>query len=150
MMHPLQVMSDTVAWAGKNLSYNLGFIPDDKLGWKPAEGAKSALEIASEAAYVLNSFGKMLSNKPPGESVAFTTREEAQKAIEAASADYALLLLSFGENDLNGELQLPFGPMPKKQAITLPVVDTIHHHGQIAFIQTLLGDTTSHFYEMGT
>lgn len=151
MMHPLQLLSDTVKWAGKNLSYNLGFIADDKLGWKPAPDAKSALEISAEVVSVLQMFTATLKNQAPsGERVEFSTREAAQTAIESVTADYALLLLSLGDNDLTGEMQLPFGPMPKARAVVLPVVETIHHHGQIAYIQTLLGDTESHFYEMGS
>ena len=30
-------------------------------------------------------------------------------------------------------------------AIELPVTDMTHHHGQITFIEILLGDTESHF-----
>ena len=149
-MHPLQLLSDTVTWAGKNLSYNLGFIPDDKLTWKPAPEAKSALEIAAEVVHVLTSISAMLQHKEPGETVTFSTREEAQNAVETASADYGQMLLSFGANDLTGELNMGFATMPKARAIAIPVVDTIHHHGQIAYLQTMLGDTQSHFYEMGT
>ncbi|HEX8463986.1 MAG TPA: DinB family protein [Abditibacterium sp.] len=149
-MHPLQLLSDTVTWAGKNLSYNLGFIPDDKLTWKPAPDAKSALEICEEVVHVLTSIGGMLQHKEAGEAASFSTREAAQHAVEQATADYGQMLLSFGSNDLSGELDMGFAKMPKARAITLPVVDTIHHHGQIAYIQTLLGDTTSHFQEMGT
>ncbi len=149
MMHPLQLLSDTVKWAGKNFSYNLGFIADDKLGWKPAPEAKSALEIAAEVTSVLNMFTALLQKQPPPEAPVFSTREEAQTAVEKASADYALLLLSLGDNDLIGEMQLPYGPMAKARAIALPVADTLHHHGQIAYLQTMLGDTESHFYEMG-
>ena len=150
-MHPLQLLSDTVIWAGKNLAYNLDSIPDDKLNFKPAPDAKSALEISAEVVHVLQMFAAILQNQKPSETpVSFATRDEAKTALETASAAYGLLLLSLGANDLTGEMQLPFGAMPKSQAITLPVVDTIHHHGQIAYIQTILGDTESHFYEMGT
>ncbi len=147
-MHPLQLLSDTVTWTGKNLSFNLGFIADDKLSWKPAPDAKSALEISAEVVTVLGIFSATLKKQAPSsDKISFSTREEAQKAVESASADYGQLLLSLGDNDLTGEMQLPFGTMPKSRAIVLPVVDTIHHHGQIAYIQTLLGDTETHFHE---
>lgn len=148
-MSPLQLLSDTVKWAGKNLSYNLGKIPDDKLDWKPAPDAKSALEIAAEVVGVLQNFTALLKKQQSGDRPVFQSRQEAQTAVETASADYALLLLSLGDNDLIGEMDLGFTKMPKARAITLPVVDTFHHHGQIAYLQTLLGDTESHFYEMG-
>lgn len=148
-MHPLQLLSDTVKWTGKNISYNLGKIPDDKLSYKPAPEAKSALEISAEVAGVLDAFTAMLQKQTPGENPTFSTREEAQQAVERASDEYSQLLLSLGDNDLTGEMTLPIGTLPKSQAITLPVVDAVHHHGQIAYIQTLLGDTTTHFWDQG-
>ena len=45
-MKPLEGLAETATWAGKNTAYNLQFIPADKLAWKPAPTAKSALEIA--------------------------------------------------------------------------------------------------------
>lgn len=147
-MHPLQLLSDTVAWAGKNLAYNLNSIPDDKLGWKPAPDAKSALEIASEVAGALGNFTAMLNKQAPGETPVYSTREAAQQGVEKASDDYAQLLLSMGDNDMTGDITLPFGTIPKSRAICLPVVETVHHHGQIAYIQTLLGDTQTHFWDM--
>ena len=150
-MHPLQLMSDTVTWAGKNISYNLDKISDDKLSFKPAPDAKSALEISSEVVHVLQMFTAILQNQtPPETQVSLATRDEAKTALETASAAYGQLLLSLGDNDLTGEMQLPFGAMPKAQAISIPVVDAIHHHGQIAYIQTILGDTESHFYDFGS
>lgn len=150
MMHPLQLLSDTVTWTGKNLAYNLDKIPDDKLTWKPAPDAKSALEIAAEVVGTLGMFSATLQKQAPGESPTFSTRQEAQQAVEKASADYGQLLLSLGDNDLTGDMELPVGTLPKSRALILPVVDTVHHHGQIAYIQTLLGDTETHFWEMGT
>ncbi|PQV65253.1 DinB family protein [Abditibacterium utsteinense] len=151
MMHPLQLLSDTIKWAGKNLSYNLGFIADDKLNWKPAPSAKSALEISAEVVNVTDMFEALVAGRAPSEEKkSFSSREEAQKAVEEASAKYAQTLLSLGDNDLTGEMDLGFTKMPKARAISIPVVETIHHHGQIAYIQTLLGDTESHFYEMGS
>ncbi len=149
-MHPLQLLSDTVAWTGKNIAYNLGKIPDDKLTYKPAPDAKSPLEIASEVAGVLGAFTAMLQKQTPGEGPVFTTLEAAQQGVEKASDDYAQLLLSMGDNDMTGDMTLPFGAIPKSRAICLPVVDTVHHHGQLAYIQTMLGDTQTHFWDMGS
>ena len=40
------------------------------------------------------------------------------------------------------------GSFPFARAVSFPVIDAIHHHGQIAYIQSLLGDAETHFYEM--
>ena len=150
-MHPLQILIDDVTWAGQNLSYNLKFIADDKLAWKPAPTAKSALEICSEVVGVCRSIPKVMSGEGGEmEFPVFTTREEAQAAIKSATEDYAAYLGTLQPGDLEGEIAMPFGPTPKKMLIGMPVTDAIHHHGQIAYIQMLLGDTTSHFEMFGT
>ena len=150
-MHPLQILIETVQWAGKNLSYNLQFIPDDKLAWKPAPEAKSALEIASEVVGFLNWMPAQFreAGHPP-EMPNFETREAAQNAIEKAADGYAEFLRGLSPADLEGEIQMMELPFPKSRAVGMPVVEIVHHHGQIAYLQTLLGDTQSHFYEMNT
>lgn len=149
-MKPTQLLQDTAIWAGDNLAYNLKFIPDDKLGWKPEPNAKSALEICAEVVGVCHHIPQMFR----GESSelarpVFQSREAAQSAVKSAVRDYAAFLDGLSEADLEGEMQLPFGMMEKKAVAGMPMVDTIHHHGQIAYIQTLLGDTESHFEMMG-
>ena len=148
-MHPLQTQMELITWAGKNLSHNLKFIADDKLDWKPAPSAKSALEICAEVVGVARHMPHMIKGETDNiERPVFTSREEAQQNVESATADYAAFLQTLGPDDMSGEVQMPFGAMAKIEVIGIPVVDAVHHHGQIAYIQTLLGDTDSHFYEM--
>src|SRR5438270_10212180 len=59
-MHPLDGLARMTEFAGNNLAYNLQFIPADKLGWKPAPGAKSALEIVQHVTGALNSLRPIL------------------------------------------------------------------------------------------
>jgi hypothetical protein len=80
-----------------------------------------------------------------------TNREEAKALVIRLSEAYAAKLRSLSPQDAEGTVQMPFGgAWPKARAISLPVIDLVHHHGQIAYIQMLLGDATSHFEEMGT
>jgi hypothetical protein len=38
----------------------------------------------------------------------------------------------------------PLGELPKGFIAGLPVVELINHHGQITYIESLLGDTEDH------
>lgn len=150
-MKPLQPYMDTIVWAGQNFSYNLDFIPDDKLNWKPAPDAKSALEIAAEVAGVVKSFGKLLqTGEMKQEFPTFESRQAAKDAVEAVTKEYAEYMGTLGLDDIGGEIDMGFAVMPKLQVISIPMVETVHHHGQIAYIQTLLGDTESHFFGIGS
>jgi hypothetical protein len=73
-----------------------------------------------------------------------TTLQQAQDMVTSSAGDYAGALQRLTPEALGKTVQLPFGEFPMSQAVTMPIVDLIHHHGQIAYIQTLLGDTESH------
>ena len=149
-MHPLQILIDLERFAGKNSLYNLEHIPDDKLNFKPSPTAKSALEIVHHSASAIIHLGTMLKTGEPGPDVPMpTTREEAKELWGKAIADYATFLEGLTPPDLQGDIQLGFGPFPRARAVGMPVVDLLHHHGQLAYLQTIWGDETSHFAEMG-
>ncbi len=74
-----------------------------------------------------------------------TTLEEAQQQIRGAARDYIAFLESLSPADLEGTVELPFGTFPRAFAVEMDVQDVVHHHGQIAYIQTLLGDDSDHF-----
>jgi hypothetical protein len=146
-MHPLEGMAKQMEWAGGNTSYNLGFIPADKLAWKPAPTAKSALEIVNHVGgFVLGmvSVARDGQWKDPQFTPA-TDLASAQNLVSGAAESYAAALRTVDPSRLGGEVNLPFGTFPTSQALSMPVVDVIHHHGQIAYLQTLLGDEEMHF-----
>ena len=146
----IETLAGIAEWTGSNMAYNLKFIPDDKLNWKPAPEASSALEVINHAAIPLLMIPAMLAGETPAEFAPATTREEAQELIRMTSQSYAAKLRAMTPQDLEGTIAMPFGgEWPRARAASLPTIDLIHHHGQIAYIQTLLGDTESHFEEMG-
>lgn len=150
-MHPLETAIDSVVWAGKNFAHNLKFIPDDKLNWKPAPEANSALELAREAALLLVNFPTMWRTGEWHNSIETpTSREEAQTLVEQGALDYAEFLRGLSESDLEGDMAMPFGPFPRRRALLMGVLDLVHHHGQLAYLQVLMGDTQNHFYEFNT
>lgn len=146
-MHFLHSLIETTKWFGDNFAYNLGFIAPDKLAWKPAPTAKSAFEITRHAAHSLRGMQAALCGQDYF-SVQLgvpSSLEEAQQQIQSAAHDYAAWLETLSPADLEGELTLPFGTFPRAFCVQMDVQDVIHHHGQIVYIQTLLGDEKDHF-----
>ena len=146
-MDYLNTLAVQVEMAGKNLAYNLDFIPEDKLNWKPAPTANSTLKVVNHATSSLKSARNAITtgNMEPGEFSPATNVSEAKQLISSAASDYAQAMRALTPEDLNRTVELPFGAFPVAQLAGMMVFDLIHHHGQIAYIQTILGDTESHF-----
>src|SRR5260370_15577667 len=113
-MHPLDGLARMTEFAGNNLAYNLEFIPAEKLGWKPAPGAKSALEIIQHVT------GALTATRPVLTGGAFTRSEmplpadcrSAQEMLRSATREYAPGLRQVGPNRLGDLIELPFGTVP--------------------------------------
>lgn len=152
-MHPLEGIAGLAKFGTNNSVYNLKFIPEDKLDWKPAPTAKSAFEIISHITGVLVCMKPVLEGQPwaPPQFLQPTTLEEAQNMLSAAGEEYAAALTQVPPENL-GNIVTVWGSyeVPLARAASMPVVDLIHHHGQIAYLQTLLGDEDMHFVEAGT
>jgi DinB family protein len=146
-MNPMERIAEQMSRFGRNTAYNLGFIAEDKLNWKPAPTASSALEIASHAVGTIKAIAPILAGgeftRP--QPTPLTTLKEAQEQLRSTAEEYAGALRRLSPAELERTVQLPFGPLPLAQAAAIPVIDLIHHHGQIAYIQTMLGDTETHF-----
>jgi uncharacterized damage-inducible protein DinB len=149
MSNYLETLSGQCQWACRNIAHNLDFIPDDKLNWKPAPTANSTLEVVG---HLLGAFAMTAQrlNKPdhtdPHPQVATpATRDEAKQQLIAAADEYCQLLQSVSAETMAKVVELPFGNFPMTFLASMPVIDAIHHHGQISYVQTLLGDTESHF-----
>lgn len=146
-MNPLEALAGQAEFVARNLAYNLEFIPADKLAWKPAPTAKSALEVVTHTAGAFRGMQPVLSGGsfavpdfPPA-----TTLTAAKDLIISAATDYAAALRQVNPEDLGKIVNLPYGSFPLARVATFPVFDVMHHHGQIAYIQTLLGDSEDHF-----
>jgi hypothetical protein len=152
-MHPLEGLAGLATFATHNSAYNLKFIPEDKLGWKPAPTAKSAYEIIGHITGVLACMKPVLEGGEwsPPQFTNPTSLEEAQSMLTSAGDAYAAAMTKVPPQEL-GKMVTVWGAytVPLARAAGMPVVDLIHHHGQIAYIQTLLGDEEMHFSEAGT
>lgn len=149
-MNPMEGMAQQMMWAGRNTAYNLGFIPQDKLNWKPAPTANSAFEIISHAEGFIKAMTPVLGGKEfaPPQFAPVTSLKDGQERIASCAEQYAAALRRLTPEELGRTVNLPFGSFPLAQAVSMPLVDLIHHHGQIAYLQTMLGDTESHFEGM--
>lgn len=146
-MEELKSGAGLLRWTVSNLIYNLGFIPEDRLAWKPDGVGKSALEIAAEVVAgqrmmlpVLRGGGWAQQAYPELKS-----REEAVTLLQQTCAEYAGALEEAEAGSMDRMVEIFGHPVWAPRAALLPLVDALHHHGQVAYIQTLLGDGETHF-----
>lgn len=147
-MESIEVLIGMAQWGAQNVVYNLDYIPDDTLQWRPAPDAQSALEIAHEIARSVESASRLFQTNEYQHKVSEPqNRDEAKQAILDAVESYATALRSLSEERLNNMVKFPFNEMPMEYAIRVPVTEILHHHGQIAYIQLLFGDTEDHYFQ---
>ena len=90
-MNPMEGMARQMNWVGRNTAHNLGFIPADKLNWKPAPTANSALEIIGHVVGFIKAMRPVLDGQP------FAPRIERQRSPERLIDIPLRLLLVAGE-----------------------------------------------------
>lgn len=122
---------------------NLDFIPDDKLAWKPAPDAKSALEIVNHLTEFLDSISHRLDLQDAA-FIPATNRDEAKHLLTQTAARFAAAVRAASPDVLSAPFRDDM-PLTLGWMVTASTLDIIHHAGQIAYIQTLLGDTEIHF-----
>lgn len=131
-----------MTFAGRNMVENLNHIPDDKWDWKPGPDALSALEIINHMLSNYAVFNGAFGGK------AFEAIENpaaAKAAVQQATEAYAANVRSLTPEKLDETVQMGEAQVPLRTLLWIAVVEICHHHGQISYIQTLLGDTESHF-----
>ena len=136
-------------WAARDFVYNLEAIPAEKLDWRPSPEAKSALQIAGEVAASMRATIPLLEGRewewqgmPELKSVA-----AAREAVLEAADEYAAKLEGTDPTRLAREIQLPFGSFWAARFALFPLIEAIHHRGQICYLQSLLGDAEVRFDE---
>ena len=145
-MHPFQMPARQLSWAAQNIALNLDFVPDDKLRWKPAATAPSALEIVDHLLQVLHRMTPLVGGFESAEAAPkpVENRDDAKAQLLEAAAKYRAILLDLTPESLDEIVETRVGKIPRRAVALMPVNDIIHHHGQIAYIQMLLGDTETH------
>lgn len=146
-MDALEMLARLTLSTSRNLAHNLEFLPDERLDWRPEPAAKSALEVVYHAAGNLRQMQAALADKA-WEDPALPRPEnrlEAQSLILTAAEGYAAALRSIPEADHTRVISLPWGARLLPSVADMPVVDLIYHYGQVAYLQTLLGDGADHY-----
>lgn len=133
-----------LSWAERNINNNLDFVPDDKLNWKPAPEAKSVLEIINHMTGTVDAFTSGMQKSAKTEMAPVTNRDEAKARISQVIQAHIAHISALSPVQLDEVVSTPVGELPARVAAALPVVETINHHGQITYIQEMLGDTESH------
>ncbi|GIV10335.1 MAG: hypothetical protein KatS3mg019_2426 [Fimbriimonadales bacterium] len=132
-------------------------IPTDKFGWRPAEHARSALEILQECAVLPAAIAAWLHDRPQSppnmeqyavywaQAETLTTVQACEQALRENTQKLLQVVELLSEADLSQTAVAPWG-----KTYTLAEGCFIHHWnvtyhlGQIAYIQLLYGDTEYH------
>ncbi len=142
-MTPIELICAQLDWANKNICHNLDFLPEDKLNWKPQPSAKSPLEIVHHMTDTIN----MMTSGITGEKKILTpatNATEAKRLVDQAISHHQNVIKALTPEQLEQTATLPIGEFSMIAAAALPVTESINHHGQFTYIQTLLGDDESH------
>lgn len=146
-MTVVEVLARQVVWACENIAANLAFIPADRVHWKPEPTAKSALEIVNHSAEVLHRMSRVLGAGALAD-VPFSAVAEvgdAQELLTASARQYAEMLRGVPEAELRRVMPFRSREFTFVEVAAMPVADMLWHLGQMAYLQTLLGDETNHF-----
>lgn len=150
-MEDLKAVAWMVRYGARGMAYNLEFIPEERRDWQPDPAAKSPLEIAAEAVRALGMYRAIFDGPdyprpwPPYTPPA--SLAEARTLLLAGAEDYAAALEAAGP-ELDRPQAMPFGGTFRAyRAVCYPLLDLMHHHGQICYLQCLLGDRETHWNE---
>ena len=141
---PFELIAGQLDWAHKNINNNLDFVPADKLSWKPAPKAKSVLEIINHATETVHTFTSAISGAARTDLTPATDAASAKALVTQVIEAHQKLLQTLTPAEGEQTVSTPVGELPKAIAASLPVVELLNHHGQITYIETLLGDSESH------
>lgn len=144
--------------AAETLAANLEAVPAEKQDWRPLDAGRSALSQVQECAVINAFFAAILRTRAVPEmeyearTAALGTAEKALAALRASGAELGEVIEAFPTEDLGGTIVLPFGPgmtMTYGQVMFAAYWNMTYHEGQIAYIQTLYGDTAMHGMPQG-
>jgi hypothetical protein len=150
-MANLKPVARVVRWGVESTAFNLGQLPADRLDWKPNPACKSALQVTGEVVGVMRMMLGVLQGGGFGGGPGYETPaslEEAQRQLAVTGEAFAAALEKAGP-ELDREIESPFGTMLASRAVLWGMIDLVHHHGQISYLQCLLGDGEMHFNPAG-
>jgi hypothetical protein len=160
-MTNLEPVARVVRWGVESMAFNLGQLPADKLNWKPNPESKSALEVTGEVIGVMRMMLGLMTtgslDRPAGAEATGdgpiryaipSGLEDAQHQLAETGGAFANALEKAG-SELERPVETPFGTMLGSRVVLWGMIDLVHHHGQISYLQSLLGDKEMHFNPEG-
>ncbi len=121
-------------------------VPKDKQDWKPMPTGNSAQDIVTHLAMANHFFAGLLRGSAPKETKKANSYEEALKLFEDSKADLIGAIRSVDPAQFAEKRTMPWGEeRTLKDLITSPMPHMAYHWGQIAYLQTLWGDTEDRF-----
>jgi hypothetical protein len=147
----MEGLARQTTWAGRSMIHNLKLLPAGKLDWRPAPTASSALDIVNHLAYWLIRMDRVLDQGEwcEPEFTPATDLPSAIALIAAGAEQHAAIVSGTVASDPWRMVRLPWGELPVAEVGAMVVVDLMHHHGQIVYLQALLGDEEIHLFEGG-
>jgi len=150
-MEDIKVAAWMLRYGVRSLIHNLQFIPPERAEWKPEPGAKSPLEIVTEVLWAVRMYEPLFAGPDYPDTAPELPRpatlREGAALLTAAVDRYAAALEAAGP-ELDRPQQMPFGGVFRAyRAVCYPVLELFHHHGQLCYLQSLLGDTEMHWDE---
>lgn len=134
---------------------NFSKVPDERLHWQAAPGAKTPLRIAAHTALYAARFAAMMETRTlpqpdnldewmaqrEQEERAVTSRGEVEAAFRAGTERVLAAMDALKSEDLDAMLDSGQGwQMPMRFLVDLPSIHANLHCGQIDFLQTCWGD----------
>jgi hypothetical protein len=128
-------------------------VPEEKLRWRPAEHARSVMEILEENATVPIGLRLMLEERPqtPDPSLLARSKQQAgdlstldacERVCRQATEQLLQAVRQLTPDELNQTVMTPWGkPISLFEVAYDHYWNLTYHLGQIAYIQLLYGDT---------
>lgn len=145
-----EFLAESTREAAKNLETALLRLPEDKRNWSPMGDARTAMDMVAECAILCDPTDIVQSRSFPSDFDfgAFQQRkaELAAKGWEEARAllhknlDRGIgAIRAVPDEDLNVQVQMPWGPFTLAQIISYPYWNLSYHEAQINYIASMLG-----------
>ena len=132
-------------------------LPEEKRDWKPEESARSAMDQLREIAWTPTFYMTLLQPEQGGWGADHDAiKSQAQQAMSLedgadmarrATGELCNFISAFPDDRLDEDVNLPFGGgmvLTMAEVLGIHYWNLVYHHGQISYIQTLLGDREMH------
>jgi hypothetical protein len=124
----------------------------DKLDYKPAETCRTPMEIVRECATTPTFLAETIANRALAamdesawDRKDIDTLDKAKAAWQESKGALFAAIQAFPEERLEEILETPWGNFPWRDFIAYAYWNPMWHTGQLAYIQTIHGDTDMHF-----